>query len=213
MGDLDALREAHLAAGVDRADLDPDPVRQCRAWWDVAIAAGVHQPEAVALATADADGRPSVRYVLLRGLADDGLRFYTNYDSAKADDLMANPQAGLDLAWVELGRQVRVEGPVRRSTSEDSDAYWATRPRSSQLAARTSRQSRPVGDRATMVTAVAEEAARWEGQDVPRPENWGGFVLTPDRWEFWNGRPDRLHDRFAYAPDGQGAWTITRLWP
>lgn len=213
MADLDVVRAEHLAAGLELTDLDPDPVAQCRAWCERAVEVGVHQPEAVALATTDGEGQPSVRYVLLRGVADDGLRFYTNYDSPKGRDLAANPRAGLDLAWVEIGRQVRVEGPVHRATHEDSDAYWASRPRASQLAARVSQQSRPVADRATMVAAVADEAARWEGRDVPRPDHWGGFVLVPARWEFWNGRPDRLHDRFAYEPDGSGGWTITRFWP
>lgn len=213
MADLDAVHQRHLEQGVDLADLDPDPVAQCRVWWDVAVEAGVHQPEAVALATADAQGRPSVRYVLLRGLEPDGLRVYTNYDSMKARELDANPHGALVLAWVPIGRQVRVEGPVRRTSAEDSDAYWATRPRGSQLAARVSKQSEPVADRATMVDAAAAEAARWEGRDVPRPDGWGGYLLTPRRWEFWNGRPDRLHDRFEYAPDGEGGWVITRLWP
>jgi pyridoxamine 5'-phosphate oxidase len=213
MADLDLVRAEHLAQGLELSDLDPDPVVQCRAWWDRAVEVGVHQPDAVALATADADGRPSVRYVLLRGLATDGLRFYTNYDSPKGRDLTVNPHAALDLAWVEIGRQIRAEGPVQPTTADDSDAYWASRPRASQLAARVSQQSRPVADRSTMVEAVAEEAARWDGQDVPRPDSWGGFVLMPDRWEFWNGRPDRLHDRFVYEPDGSGGWTITRCWP
>ncbi len=213
MADLDGVHAEHLAEGLEREDLDPDPVAQCRAWFEHAVEVGVHQPEAVALATADAEGRPSVRYVLLRGIDADGLRFYTNYESPKGRDLEANPHGALALAWVPIGRQVRVEGPVHRATGDDSDAYWATRPRSSQLAARASQQSRPVGDRATMVAAVAEEAARWEGEEVPRPDGWGGYVLVVDRWEFWNGRPDRLHDRFAYTPDGDGGWAISRLWP
>ena len=213
MADLDLVRAEHLAQGLELDDLDPDPVAQCRTWWDRAVDVGVHQPEAVALATADADGRSSVRYVLLRGLDADGLRFYTNYDSPKGRDLTVNPYAALDLAWVEIGRQIRAEGPVQPTSGDDSDAYWASRPRPSQLAARASRQSRPVADRSTMVEAVAEEAARWDGQEVPRPDNWGGFALRPERWEFWNGRPDRLHDRFVYEPDGAGGWTITRRWP
>jgi len=213
MADLDAVHAEHLARGVDLADLDPDPVAQCQAWWDVAVQAGVHQPEAVALATADPQGRPSVRYVLLRGLDRDGLRFYTNYNSPKARDLDTNPYAAMDLAWVPIGRQVRVEGPVRRTSAEDSDAYWATRPRGSQLAARASHQSRSVDDRAAMEAGLAQVAAGWEGRDVPRPDCWGGYLLTPERWEFWNGRPDRMHDRFEYRPDGEGGWTIIRLWP
>ena len=213
MGDPDAVHAEHLANGVDLADLDPDPVAQCQAWWDVAVESGVHQPEAVALATADGDGRPSVRFVLLRGLDADGLRFYTNYNSTKAQQLDANPYGALDLAWVPIGRQVRVEGPVRRTSDEDSDAYWATRPRGSQIAARASHQSRPVADRAAMEAGVAEVEAGWEGRDVPRPDCWGGYVLTQERWEFWNGRPDRMHDRFEYLPDGGGGWKIRRLWP
>jgi pyridoxamine 5'-phosphate oxidase len=213
MADLNHVRAEHLERGLRRDDLDPDPVVQCQAWWDHAVEVGVHQPEAVALATAGADGRPSVRFVLLRGLDEDGLRFFTNYGSAKARQLDENPWAALELAWVIIGRQVRMEGAVHRADPAESDAYWASRPRNSQLAARVSQQSRPVADRATMAAAAAEETARWEGQDVPRPEGWGGFVLVPDRWEFWNGRPDRLHDRFVYEPAGAGAWTITRRWP
>jgi pyridoxamine 5'-phosphate oxidase len=213
MADLDAVHAEHLAAGIDVDDLDPDPVAQARAWWDEAIAVGVHQPEAVALATADEQGRPSVRMVLLRGLDADGWRFYTNYNSTKAQHLDANPYAALDLAWVPIGRQVRVEGPVRRTSSDDSDAYWATRPRASQIAARASHQSRPVADRAAMEAGVAEVTAGWEGRDVPRPDCWGGYVLVPERWELWNGRPDRLHDRFEYTSDGSGGWEIRRLWP
>jgi pyridoxamine 5'-phosphate oxidase len=167
----------------------------------------------VALATADADGRPSVRFVLLRGLDHDGLRFFTNYGSTKARQLDENPWGALELAWVIIGRQVRMEGPVHRADPSESDAYWATRPRASQLASRASLQSRPLADRATLTAAVADEAARWADRDVPRPEGWGGFVLVPERWEFWNHGTNRLHDRFVYEPDGHGAWTITRLWP
>ena len=213
MGDLAAIRREHLERGLRWDDLDPDPVVQCQAWWDLAVAVGVHQPEAVALATAGTDGRPSVRFVLLRGLDTDGLRFFTNYGSAKARQLDENPWGALELAWIEIGRQVRMEGAVRRADPAESDAYWASRPRASQLAARISEQSRPVADRAAMVDAVTAEAGRWEGRAVPRPDGWGGFVLVPDHWEFWNGRPDRLHDRFVYEPAGPGTWTISRRWP
>ena len=213
MADVDRERDRILSEGVDVADLDPDPVAQAQAWLDDAVALGIHEPSAVALATADASGRPSVRFVLLRGLAADGLRVYTNLSSPKAQDLDVNPWAAIDLVWTALGRQVRAEGPARRATAEDSDAYWSTRPRGSQLAARVSRQSRPVADRATMLDAVAAEAARWEGREVPRPDGWGGFVVVPDRWELWSQRPDRLHDRFTYTPDGAGGWVISRIWP
>lgn len=213
MTDLDAVLAEHLTRGLDRDDLDDDPVAQCRQWWDDAVRLGIRQPEAIALATAGADGRPSVRFVLLRGLDHDGLHLFTNYDSPKARQMDENPLAAVELAWIDIGRQVRVEGSVRRATAQASDAYWATRPRGSRLASRTSQQSRPVADRATMEAAVAAEAARWEGQEVPRPDGWGGYVLTPDRWEFWNQRPNRLHDRFVYEADGVGGWAITRRWP
>jgi pyridoxamine 5'-phosphate oxidase len=209
----EAVHQVHLAEGIDVDDLDPDPVVQTQRWFDEAVAVGVHQPEAIALATADERGRPSVRFVLLRGLDQDGWRFYTNYDSTKARELDANPWGAIDLAWVPIGRQVRVEGPVRRTTAADSDAYWATRPRGSQIAATSSQQSQPVDDRATMEAAVAAVTAAWDGRDVPRPDTWGGYVLVPERWELWNGRPDRLHDRFEYRPDGDGGWTVRRLWP
>jgi pyridoxamine 5'-phosphate oxidase len=211
--ETEAVHQQHLADGIDIGDLDPDPVVQAQRWFDEAVAVGVHQPEAIALATADERGRPSVRYVLLRGLDHDGWRFYTNYNSTKAQHLDANPWAAIDLAWVPLGRQVRVEGPVHRTSDEDSDAYWATRPRGSRIAARASHQSRPVDDRAAMAAGVAQVTAGWEGRDVPRPDCWGGYQLVPERWELWNGRPDRLHDRFEYRPDGEGGWTIRRLWP
>lgn len=213
MTDLDAVLAEHLARGLERDDLDDDPVTQCRHWWDDAVRLGIRQPEAVALATAAADGRPSVRFVLLRGLERDGLRFYTNYGSRKARELDENPWAAMELAWIDIGRQVRIEGPVHRADAADSDGYWAGRPRGSQLASATSQQSEPVADRATMEAAVAAAAERWEGQEVPRPEGWGGYVLVPDRWEFWTQRPNRLHDRFVYEPDGAGGWSITRRWP
>ncbi len=212
MDDLEAVRARHLAEGLRRSDLDPDPVAQCQAWLDLAVEVGVHQPDAAVLATATPDGRPSARYVLVRGIDERGVAFYTDYDSAKARDLDANPWGALDLGWVVIGRQIRIEGAVVRVGDDESDAYWVNRPRPSQIAARASTQSRPVVDRAELEAAARAEEERWVDAAVPRPADWGGFRVVPDRWEFWQGRPDRLHDRFAYEP-GPSGWSITRLAP
>ncbi len=195
-----------------RNDLDSDPLRQFRAWYDAAAVADVSRPDAVALATATPDGRPSVRFVLLKGADEQGFRFYSGYESRKGKELQANSCAALCFYWHELGRQVRVEGVVSRAPSDDSDAYFATRPYGAQLSAAASRQSEVVGGRGELETAVEELGSRYGEGMVPRPETWGGFVLAPEEYEFWQHRDDRLHDRFRYHPVGQG-WAIERLAP
>jgi len=195
-----------------RNDLDPDPLRQFHTWYEAAGAAGASRPDALALATATLDARPSVRFVLLKEANERGFVFCSGYESRKGGELEANPQAALCFYWHELGRQVRVEGTVSRLPPGDSDAYFAARPYGSQLSATASRQSDVVSGRRELETAVEELRSRHVEGTVPRPERWGGFVLAPELYEFWQHRDDRLHDRFRYRREGQG-WAIERLSP
>lgn len=195
-----------------RADLAADPLEQFRRWYEEA-AAVVEVPEAMALATAAPDGGPSLRMVLLKGFDERGLIFFTHTISRKGRELEANPRAALLLHWSPLGRQVRVEGSVEQLAEEDSDAYFATRPRGAQLGALASRQSEPLESRAQLESRIEELAAELEEGAVPRPPTWGGYRVVPDAWEFWQHRDDRLHDRFRYEPEPGGGWTIERLFP
>ncbi len=195
-----------------RNDLDPDPLRQFHAWYAAARTAGASRPDALALATATPDARPSVRFVLLKEANEQGFLFYSGYASRKGVELQANPQAALCFYWHELGRQVRVEGVVSRLPQVDSDAYFAARPYGAQLSAAASHQSEVVSRRRELETAVEELRSSHGEGPVPRPERWGGFVLAPDEYEFWQHRDDRLHDRFRYRRAGE-AWTIERLAP
>jgi pyridoxamine 5'-phosphate oxidase len=215
MGDPESMQApsgSHEHAALRRADLDPDPIAQFRAWFAEADEVGVPLANAIALATADMDGSPSVRHVLLRGIRDDGFVFYTNHGSRKGHELAANPRAAFTVLWRELDRQVSVRGTVERLPDAESDEYFAGRPREAQIGAWASRQSEPIRDRAALEERLAAETARFEGIDVPRPPFWGGFLVRPDTVEFWQGRRFRLHDRFGYARDGDG-WRIERLSP
>lgn len=196
----------------DEATLAPEPQLQLARWLDDARDAGMIEPTAMTLATVATDGRPSARIVLYKGPHDGGLTFYTNYDSRKGSDLQTNPHAALVFWWDKLERQVRVEGRVSRLPHELSRAYARSRPRASQLSAYTSRQSRPVASRTILERRVAEAREKFEGADVPLPDHWGGYVLEPERWEFWQGRADRLHDRLVYRRTNE-AWAIERLEP
>ena len=197
---------------LDAQMLDPDPIRQFHAWFDAAARAGVPAPEAAAVATATPDGRPSCRMVLVKAVDEQGFVFFTNYASRKGGELAANPRAALLFHWEALGRQVRVEGPTGRTSREESVAYAHSRARASQLSALASRQSQPVDDRATLERTVAELAAAHPETELPVSEDWGGVRLTPERFEFWQHGPARLHDRFAYEPT-PGGWSIVRLQP
>jgi pyridoxamine 5'-phosphate oxidase len=196
-----------------RADLDADPIEQFGHWLADAEAAGVPLPNAMALATADADGRPSVRHVLLRGLDERGFVFNTNRSSHKGRDLEANPHAGLVFLWKRLDRQVCVQGDVGRTDDDEDDAYFATRPREAQLGAWASRQSSVLEDRVELEARLSETTLRFAGEEVPRPPFWGGYRLVPRSVEFWQGRRHRLHDRFRYVRDDGGGWRIERLSP
>lgn len=194
-------------------DADPDPVAQFAKWFDQAASAGVSQPEAVALATATADGAPSVRMVLVKRADHDGFVFFTNYESRKGGELVANPRAALLFHWEPFGRQVRIEGPVVRTTREESEAYAHSRARGSQLSAAASPQSAVVERREILEERVAALDQQHAGAEVPVPDHWGGFRLTPETFEFWQHRDNRLHDRLRYRRGPGGAWQIERLAP
>ncbi len=196
------------------AGLDADPLVELRRWLEASRGAGLHEPEAMALATATPTGKPSVRMVLLRGLDERGLCFFTNYESRKADELGANPDAAVVLNWgPPLRRQVRVEGRVERLTEDESLAYFRTRGRESRLGAWASPQSRPIADRTELEERYADWSERFSDvEDVPLPPFWGGFRLVPNAFELWENRPDRLHDRARYERVG-GGWSRVRLAP
>jgi pyridoxamine 5'-phosphate oxidase len=197
---------------VDERDLDRDPLRQFQTWFGEAAEAGVEVPEAMALATATPDGRPSARMVLLKAADERGFAFHTNYESRKGEELAANPRAALLFHWRPAGRQVRVEGPVERVPAEESEAYFRTRPAGSRLAAWASPQSRPLPARAELDRLYEDAAARFPGEEVPLPPYWGGFRLVPEAYEFWQHRENRLHDRVRYERDAAG-WKRLRLAP
>jgi pyridoxamine 5'-phosphate oxidase len=197
---------------MDEADLLPDPMEQFRRWYDEAVAAGVGMPEAMALATADAAGRPSVRTVLLKGADADGFRFFTNTESRKGTELVENPNAALVFHWAqEPRRQVTVAGSVEPLSRDESEAYYRTRPLGSRLSAWASRQSTVVADRDALDRAFADAEAAY-GDDPPLPPWWGGYLLVPARLEFWQNRPNRLHDRCRYTRES-GSWRLERLAP
>jgi pyridoxamine 5'-phosphate oxidase len=192
-------------------DVAPDPVVQFGRWFDLATE-GLPDPEAMMVSTADHLGRPSSRMVLLKSWGRDGFVFFTNFDSRKGHELDANPHAALLFHWEPIARQVRIEGPVVRTDDATSDEYFASRPRGSQIGAHASHQSRPVSSRRELDERVASLTAEYEGRPVPRPPWWGGERIVPERFEFWQQRTDRLHDRLVYLPAGDG-WSIQRLQP
>ncbi|HVK26915.1 MAG TPA: pyridoxamine 5'-phosphate oxidase [Nocardioides sp.] len=210
--DLAALRAEYGDVGLDEARAGADPWHLWQRWFDEAAAAGIHEPNAMVVATVDPDGGPAARTVLLKGVGPDGFRFFTNTASRKGAALAEEPGCALLFPWHPLERQVRVDGVAVPLPAEDVAAYFASRPRGSQLGAWASPQSRVVAGRAELDARYREVEERFDGQDVPVPPEWGGYRVVPARFEFWQGRPGRMHDRLRYTATGDG-WTIERLAP
>jgi pyridoxamine 5'-phosphate oxidase len=210
--DLSSIREDYGRSGLHEEDLDADPLVMLRRWMHDAIVAGLYDPTAMVVSTVSPDGLPTSRMVLCKGVETDGVTFYSNYGSAKARDLAANGACALLFPWHAMQRQVRLEGTATRVPSAVSDAYFASRPRPSQLAAWASEQSAPVGSREALEAAYDEVARRFEGVEVPRPDFWGGYLVRPSVLELWQGRSGRLHDRLRYRRTGEG-WVVGRLAP
>jgi pyridoxamine 5'-phosphate oxidase len=209
--DIARIRKDYRQGALDEQHADADPIRQFSRWWDEALRSELPEPNAMTLATADAQGRPSARTVLLKGFDSRGFVFYTNYDSRKGRDLAANPYASLLFFWPELERQVRIEGTIDKVDPAESDAYFASRPLASRIGAWASPQSEPIPGKAWLLARAAEMGVR-HGLHPARPPHWGGYRLVPSAIEFWQGRPSRLHDRLLYTRSAEG-WIRQRLAP
>jgi pyridoxamine 5'-phosphate oxidase len=210
--DVSRLRAEYQQAGLSRADLPSEPMALWRAWLEDAWSAGLPEANAMVVTTIDPDGRPSVRTVLCKGSDERGFLFFTNYDSRKGRAIAAHPEVALLFPWHPLSRQVIVTGTASRVARQESEAYFATRPRGAQLSAAASEQSQPISDRAALEARVAQLGVRYAGKVVPCPPGWGGFVVRPETVEFWQGRNDRLHDRLRYTSTAAG-WQVERLCP
>jgi pyridoxamine 5'-phosphate oxidase len=206
------MRRDYTLAGLRRADLAVDPIAQFRKWFQQALDSGVREPNAMTLATADSRGRPSARIVLLKDISPRGFTFFTNYESRKGQELAKNPHASLVLFWPEMERQICIAGSVRKVSRAESKRYFDSRPKGSRLAAWVSSQSETIADRSVLEKKLAILEAKFPGDSVPLPPYWGGFLLAPVRIEFWQGRPNRLHDRFQYLKKPRG-WRLERLSP
>ncbi len=206
------LRKEYTLNGLTEQNMCPNPIEQFDEWFKDAVQANVHEPNAMHLATVSAAGTPKGRIVLLKGLDENGFAFYTNYESQKGNDLSANSAASLTFFWPELERQVRIEGMAQKISAAQSDAYFQSRPRNSRLGAWVSAQSRPIADRSLLEKREADLEKQFENQEISRPPHWGGFCLVPNRIEFWQGRPSRLHDRILYELENN-LWQLSRLQP
>lgn len=211
--DIATLRHDYIARGLRRADLDPDPIRQFAQWFEEAAAAQIRDVNAMSLATAAPEGAPSARIVLLKAVSERGFVFFTNYGSEKGRQLERNPKGALNLFWVQLERQIRIEGEVEKTSREESEEYFHSRPAGSQLGAWASSQSEVIADREALDASLSEVTDRFAGGEIPLPPRWGGYRVKPEMIEFWQGRPNRLHDRFRYTRQKDGSWLIERLAP
>ena len=210
---LENIRREYSSLSLSRKELPDNPLEIVSAWIDQAIETKVNEPTAVIVGTATPEGRPSMRTVLLKEVLDGRFVFYTNYDSRKGKQIAANPHVALTFLWHELERQIHVEGTIERLPAAESDAYFAMRPYKSRVGARISPQSQPIPSREYIMMRFAAESLRFVGREVPRPEHWGGFTVTPSRIELWQGRDSRLHDRFLYELQADGSWSLERLAP
>ncbi|MBK7762395.1 MAG: pyridoxamine 5'-phosphate oxidase [Bacteroidetes bacterium] len=207
------IRQEYLLSDLSIADLDKDPIQQFQQWFQQAVNAEIDDVNAMTLATVDADNKPHARIVLLKGVEDNQFIFFTNYRSAKGRDMEQNQQVALDFFWKELQRQIRIEGKVEKISSEASTLYFQSRPRESQLGAWASFQSETLESREVLEQRFANLKQQYENQEIPKPSHWGGYAVIPNRIEFWQGRMNRLHDRFAFTRNTSGEWELTRLNP
>ncbi|MEY4926393.1 MAG: hypothetical protein RI894_829 [Bacteroidota bacterium] len=208
------LRQTYSAATLEVSGILPDPINQFEQWFNEALSAKIIEPNAMVLATASSDGKPSARTVLLKGLSEKGFFFYTNYESKKGQQIAANPSVALVFSWLPLERQIRVEGSVIKISREESATYFQSRPKSSQIGASASPQSAAIPSRAALETLFTQLETKYAAQSVlPLPDNWGGYCVIPQQIEFWQGRPSRLHDRISYTLQADNTWKIERLAP
>lgn len=210
---LEHIRREYSSRQLSRRDLPEEPISIVTQWLKEAVELQVNEPTAVIVATATTDGRPSMRTVLLKELLNDRFVFYSNYESRKGQQIAANPRVALTFLWHELERQIHVEGTIERLSPKESDAYFDQRPYKSRVGARISPQSHPIPSREYIMALFAKESARFVGRHIPRPDNWGGYAVTPTRIELWQGRDSRLHDRFVYERQADNSWTLTRVAP